>query len=549
MSTRVLTSASLVAALAGSALSQADAPMPNPPEFPFENQFSEEKNLLGKILFFDEQMSSSSTVACATCHINEVGGTDPRAVTDKLNPGPDGTFGTDDDVAGSPGVIAHMGDGMIVSDPTFGVGEQVTGRKAPTHINGVYFNDLFWDGRATDAFTDPQTGLVEIPYLAAYESQAVGPPVSDVEMGNVARTWDDVAAKIETAQPLRLATDIPANLQDFIDEHGDYPSMFTAAFGSPEITSERIAKAIGVYERTLISDESPFDAFLKGDPSQLTPQMESGRLLFNTIANCATCHVPPFLMDNDFHNIGTRPDAEDMGRFDVTGDPADVGKFKTQNARNAVLRGSMFHNGAVDTIEELVEFYDRGGDFDDGNLDPEIFELNLTEQEKADLVVFVRDALLDPRVENNEPPFDRPTLRAELPSENTVFGTGMVSGAGDPAEIVTLGPAYPGNDLFSMAASDLPANTPFVLALSFGQDSFTFPDPRFQIPVNIDLSQMFLLVEGTTDEDGVASTVFPIPDVEALSGLEFFAQWFVSDPSLTETTGVYSTEGLRILVL
>lgn len=546
---RALTAAAALLAVAGSATSQADAPMPNPPEFPFENQFSEAKSLLGKILFFDEQMSSSSTVACATCHINEFGGSDPRSFAAKPHPGPDLTFGTDDDIAGSAGVIAHMGDGMIVSDPAFGLGAQVTGRKTPTHINAVYFNNLFWDGRATEAFTGPQSGLVEIPYLGSYESQAVGPPVSNVEMGNVGRTWDDVVAKLETAKPLRLATDIPANLLDFMSDFPTYPDMMTEAFGSPEVTAERIAMAIGVYERTLISDESPFDGFLKGFPELLTPQQEAGRLVFNTVGNCATCHVPPFLMDNDFHNIGTRPDAEDLGRFVVTGNPADVGRFKTQNARNAVLRGTLFHNGVVGTVEDLVDFYERGGDFDDGNLDPEIFPLTLTAQEKADLIVFVKDALLDPRLASNQAPFDRPTLRAELPSENVAYGTGMASSAGDPAEIVTLGPAFPGNAAFTMAAGDLPAGQPYVLALSFGQDAFTFPDPRFQIPVNIDLSQVFVLVSGTTDEDGVASTVFPIPGVEGLSGLEFFAQWFVADPGLSATTGVYSTEGLRVLIL
>ena len=92
-----------VAFLAPSALSQADAPLPNPPEFPFENPLLPDQDILGKFLFWDEQLSHDNTVACGTCHIHENGGTDPRAIP-VTNPGLDGMFGTLDDIHGSPGV-------------------------------------------------------------------------------------------------------------------------------------------------------------------------------------------------------------------------------------------------------------------------------------------------------------------------------------------------------------------------------------------------------------------------------------------------------------
>ena len=130
--------------------------------------------------------------ACGTCHVGSAGGTDPRL---GLNPGLDAVFGTPDDVLGSLGVARSGADGRYEPDAQFGFAPQVTRRAANTSIGAMFATELFWDGRASSVFVDPQTGVVSIPSGGALESQAVGPIVSDVEMAHEERNWDQVVAK------------------------------------------------------------------------------------------------------------------------------------------------------------------------------------------------------------------------------------------------------------------------------------------------------------------------------------------------------------------
>ena len=127
-----------------------------PVPVPTQNPITEEKRVLGKILFWDAQLSSDSTTACGTCHQPAVNGTDPRL---GINPGLDGIFGTPDDKRASPGVIRAGANGDYVPDPLFDLDVQVTRRAAPPAMLGQYAPHLFWDGRATDEFVDPQGGL------------------------------------------------------------------------------------------------------------------------------------------------------------------------------------------------------------------------------------------------------------------------------------------------------------------------------------------------------------------------------------------------------
>ena len=125
--------------------------VPAPPE----NPVTEEKRVLGKILFWDEQLSSDSTVACGSCHIPSAGGADPRQA---VNPGPDDVFGTDDDVTGSLGIASLDENGQVVEDAIFGFDLQVTGRAAPGIFISMYSDQNFWDGHADSRFIDPQDG-------------------------------------------------------------------------------------------------------------------------------------------------------------------------------------------------------------------------------------------------------------------------------------------------------------------------------------------------------------------------------------------------------
>src|SRR6266550_5415173 len=192
----------------------------NPPPAPPGNPVTATKAYLGKTLFWDEQLSSTRTVACGTCHFASNGGSDARAIVNNArsrNAGADGVFGTADDVFASPGVISNNSDGTYSFSPTYGFHEQVTGRKSRSYIDaGFSPNALFWDGRATGTFSDPIGGAVVLQNGAALESQVLGPPVSSTEMANTNRTWVDVASRMANSSPLALSPSVPAGLRDWI---------------------------------------------------------------------------------------------------------------------------------------------------------------------------------------------------------------------------------------------------------------------------------------------------------------------------------------------
>jgi hypothetical protein len=171
----------------------------NPPNAPAGNPVTAAKAYLGKALFWDEQLSSTRTVSCGTCHFATNGGSDSRTVTGSArarNPGADGLFNTDDDVFASPGVTFSNADGTYSLSPVYGFNEQVTGRKSRSYIDAAYSNALFWDGRATQTFTDPLSGSVVLQTGAALESQVLAPPVSSAEMAHAGRDWNDVAGLV-----------------------------------------------------------------------------------------------------------------------------------------------------------------------------------------------------------------------------------------------------------------------------------------------------------------------------------------------------------------
>jgi len=421
-----LVAAAVAALCLAGALPVSAQPFPaglGPMPFPPENPPTPEKEMLGKFLFWEEQLSSDDSTACASCHIPEFGGGDPRAFGPLAeNPGPDGIFGTGDDVRGSVGVPRQECDGTPVFSPAFLFDRQVTGRKAPTMIGAGFAPESFWDGRATSEFRDPLTNAVAIVSGGALESQAVGPPLSDIEMACTTRDWGMITTKLATVVPLARAREIPQAMLDARTLYPDYPAMFAWAFGTPEITPVRIAFAIATYERSLLPDRTPFDLFCDGDLTALSPELQQGMLLF--IDNCTPCHDTIELTDNAFRNIGVRPAAEDTGRQQVTLNPLDAGKFKTPGLRNVKLRAPYFHNGGKATLDDVLAFYNGGGDFDD-NLDPDMVELNLTNSSLAQIKEFLEIALTDPRVEGAVYPFDHPKLQAFFVRGDSNFDSGV----------------------------------------------------------------------------------------------------------------------------
>jgi cytochrome c peroxidase len=385
--------------------------------YPQENPYSAEKALLGKILFWEEQLSSRDTQACGTCHRPGAGGSDPRSASDaSLGAGPNGIFGDADDARGSQGVARCDSAGVPKSDPIYRLNVQITPRKAPSALDAGFFNELFWDGRAKTSFVDPVTGAVAIASGGALESQAAGPPVSSAEMSCEGYSWTAIETKLAAATPLKLASQIPQAITSALSEHPSYPSLFQWVYGTPEVTSQRILFAIATYERQLRSDQTPWDRFNAGESDALTPDQQAGLALFNVIARCNVCHVPPLFTDNKFHNVGAQAADLDAGRSAISGDDADLGKMKTANLRNVGLRaaGGLFHfgTGSGATLRSVLDVYRQGGIHHE-NTDPEIHSLILADYEFEQLLEFVQNGLTDPRAKAELPPFDRPRLGSE----------------------------------------------------------------------------------------------------------------------------------------
>lgn len=496
----------------------------SPPPVPTANAVTAAKAMLGKTLFWDEQLSSTRTVACGTCHRPASGGSDPRsAVGDarSRNPGFDNVFNNADDVFGSPGVVANNPDGTLSPSPVFGFAEQVTGRKAPSYLNvGITTNGTFWDGRATNTFRDPLTNTVIVNDWGALENQSMGPPLSAVEMAHTGRTIAQAAAQIQNSRPLALASSIPASLRDWIDGRS-YPQLFEEAFGTPEVTPARIALAIATHERTLFSDRAPLDRWA-AQIETLSPAEERGRDVFVNV-NCSFCHGGPVLSDQNFHNVGVRPQNEDTGRFAVTGNANDNGRFKTPTLRNIELRGPYFHNGRFATLEEVVEFYNRGGDFNAPNINRGLVrQLNLTAQQKSDLVAFLKRPLTDPRVRDEMPPFDRPRLFTESGRVPAITGLGRAGNGGVIPQITANDPPVTGNPRFAVGVSRALGNAPVVLVVNDSD-----PGVGATVPTN----GSFARVQLTADANGFASASLQIADDPSLVGKSFFGRFYVTDPA------------------
>ncbi|HJT19079.1 MAG TPA: cytochrome c peroxidase [Nitrospira sp.] len=225
------------------------------------------------------------------------------------------------------------------------------GRQAPTVYNTGFIPLQFWDGRAN-----------------SLEEQAIGPIHNPVEMAEAHHTVVPKIAKI------------PA-----------YQKQFQLIFGGGA-SLQHIAEAIAAFERTIVSQNSAFDKHVMGEAGAMNEAAIRGLALFKGKARCILCHNGPNFTDNKFHNLGV-PQAgqlkEDLGRYMVTRAEKDKGAFKTPTLRSVIETAPYMHDGVFKTLEEVVEFYDRGGG---GNphLSPLIKPLGLTAEEKADLLEFLK---------------------------------------------------------------------------------------------------------------------------------------------------------------
>lgn len=511
-------------------LAQGGPPPPppplGPPPVPAENPLTEAKVQLGKALFWEEQLSVTGTVACGTCHRPSSGGSDPRSVfaaAGSTHPGPDSIFGNGDDIQGSAGVPRHGADGHYQLDPVFGLAPQVGNRKSPSMINAAYPPALFWDGRAPGAFVDPIGGQLLIPAGAALENQAVGPLVNAVEMSPQGAVPTDIAARIDTVRPLALAAEIPQTLLDWIAGR-DYPALFAEAFGSAEITPARIAFAMASYQRTLFSNQAPIDAFFGGQTQALTAQEQQGLQVFNG-NNCRLCHAGNRFTDDNFRYIGVRPVNEDLGRFAETGNNADRGAFRVPSLRNVAERAPYMHNGRFATLAEVVDFYDRGGDFNAPNKDPRIVPLGLTQGQKNALVAFLGRPLSDPRVAAEQAPFDRPTLYAEGDRVPLLSGSGSAGSGGLTPTLLAIEPPLRGNSNFTVGIGNGLGGA--LATLVVGNVD---PGMGGGLPSGSFANLAGTLV-GSGPGNGTLSLQLAIPDDPALVGQQLFARVYVQDPA------------------
>ncbi len=529
--------------LRANGVQQGPVPPLEPPPVPPGNQLTAAKATLGKILFWDEQLSSTRTVSCGTCHRPGNGGSDPRTIignTASKNPGFDLIYDTADDVAGSPGVPLNNSSGLYDWSNSYGLLAQVTPRKSPSYINAGYSPTLFWDGRATGVFRDPITNLIILNNGGALESQSVGPPLSDAEMAHTGRNWTEAAAEIADARPLALSPNVPDALNAWIAERS-YADLFSEAFGTPEVTPSRIALAIGTFERTLFSDRTPLD-LANGGITPLAQQEQRGRNLFVNI-QCAVCHAGNLLTDNAFHNIGLRPQNEDTGRFAVTGNANNLGEFRTPSLRNVELRAPYMHNGRFATLEDVVEFYNRGGDFPQAQNFPNnlIQPRNLNAGQKADLVAFLRRPLTDTRVANEAAPFDRPALFTESNRVPIIIGTGTTGTAGRLPQAVAIEPPIAGNPSFTVAVSNALGGAEAVLVIGD-----TDPGNTSNIPAAGSFARNVVVLNGSGAGSGFGSVSLQIPDDAFYVGRTYFGRWYIADPGAAN--GVAVSQAFRFTI-
>ena len=317
------------------------APLPEVP-VPADNKLTDAKVKLGKLLFFDDRLSGDVGTSCASCH-------DPRL---------------------------GWGDGNALSRGYAGTQHW---RNSQTLVNTGYLTKLFWAGESTS--------------LEAQASSAI--------TGNLAGNGDKVMIEERLAQ-------IP-----------EYVQMFEDAFGGERPLYDNALKAIASFERAeLTANDSPFDEYLAGDESALSKGAIRGKALFEGKANCIRCHNGALMTDENFHALGV-PENElfkkdplrqvalryqhyirgvpeevyrnantDMGLYYTTKRESDIGKFRTPPLRYLDYTAPYMHNGSLETLEELIEFYNDGGG-DSPNKSPLLVPLGLTEDEQFDLLEFL----------------------------------------------------------------------------------------------------------------------------------------------------------------
>ncbi|MEE2710075.1 MAG: cytochrome c peroxidase [Gemmatimonadota bacterium] len=219
--------------------------------------------------------------------------------------------------------------------------------------------------------------------------------------------WDGNTDSLEDQALAALQSEMGVDIGKmvlFLEQSTDYSHYFRKAFGSGPITPYRVASSIADYERSLVSGGSPWDLRKQGLSPEI-PASEGEKLFFGK-ARCFSCHFGENFTDNRFHNTGIGWDAEkslfrDKGRYNVTLEIGEIGRFKTPTLRNVARRPPFMHDGSLPDLRTVVLHYNRGGILNP-NLSPEIQPLNLAQDEIRNLIEFL-DALTDSQRQNTPP--------------------------------------------------------------------------------------------------------------------------------------------------
>ncbi len=344
----ILVALAVTAGLAGRATAQdgryAGLEPLGPPPIPLDNPQTPEKVELGKLLFFDSRLSGDDVVSCVSCHLPDAGWAFPTPLS-----------------LGYPGTI-HW-------------------RNSPTIVNSAYYGKLFWAGASKS---------LEGEARSAARGAVGGNGESDM-------------------MEARLA---------FIPE---YRARFREVFGDEWPRISNAWKAIAAFERSLVQTDTPYDRFLRGDDQALSEPQKRGLELFVGKASCVTCHNGPLLTDENYYNLGVPPAREweedglaqvtfrfelyakgvteamyrktkdDPGLYLRTKQNVDKGKFRTPSLRYTKYTAPYMHNGQLETLRDVVEFYNAGGGSNEfaANKTPLIQPLGLSESEIEDLVAFI----------------------------------------------------------------------------------------------------------------------------------------------------------------
>ena len=368
----------------------------------------------------------------------------------------------DDDILGSSGIVAARFLGLDpsagvpadvfepIDDGVFFPNRQITERNSPSTLMAVFYTDNFWDGRAKSTFNGVDiTGSSSARVLVAQQgrlvpqllqlspasaaSQSVGPPMSPVEMTCAGRSFAMMGRKLLGRQPLGMqvvARDDSAlgslSMAPLPGLSVSYQDLIRAAFreqyhSSTARTSDGYTQmeanfplfwgiANLLYNASLIPDQTPQDRFAEGVTDALSPSQRRGAELFRGKARCDQCHGGPEFTAASIRNGNNGRAFANIGITDQVTDPGrGRGMFKSPTLRNIELTGPYFHTGKYLTLRQVVDFYDRGGDFNNADKDSQVRHLGLSEQEKTDLVAYML-SLTDDRVRFERAPFDHPSL-------------------------------------------------------------------------------------------------------------------------------------------